>query len=483
MNTPMNENPLSDADGQLLDQVDGLLNDNQPAADALLNEMARLHPQPVRGFQQALEDRLFNPIEVNATPQEGLNPMLHVMPNRRPESAWLVLGAALAAILLLGVFIMRPQPHQSNLSVIAQVTSTPTLAPIVTPTLQVPLAAVVMTTREVPWGSGLATLADAFTLVYVPEAQVPADAVRTLAELENQSTAKTLGAFQIVLQADLSDTDFATGIIPTGMIAMEIPLAWVSNDVSSLQTWDVVDLTFSFNFGTTAEPPPEGFPSIVSSTLFENVRIMANGHSLSPTNDQPVISFVLSASQQVIFSQLIQDGQAQFLALTVTLADDSSENTEWNPVLLTDEQNNVITFAPDDPGSCAGVKAGQAGTVWHNPVPEGSFTRAYSATHSGIDLVAPQGTPIHATNSGRVVFAGWNTYGYGNTIVLAHGNFLSLYAHLSQIDVQCGAEVAADDVIGALGATGNTSEPHLHFEIRQGNLPIDPLAILPELAG
>jgi murein DD-endopeptidase MepM/ murein hydrolase activator NlpD len=98
--------------------------------------------------------------------------------------------------------------------------------------------------------------------------------------------------------------------------------------------------------------------------------------------------------------------------------------------------------------------------------PEGHF-------HSGIDLAAPSGTPVRATLAGvaRVVVS---STGYGLHVVLDHGDGLSsLYAHLGAVGVVDGAAVTAGEVIGAVGSSGNSTGPHLHFEIRRDGLPED----------
>ncbi|MDI3298522.1 MAG: peptidoglycan DD-metalloendopeptidase family protein [Bacillota bacterium] len=94
--------------------------------------------------------------------------------------------------------------------------------------------------------------------------------------------------------------------------------------------------------------------------------------------------------------------------------------------------------------------------------------------HTGIDLAAPEGTPVHAAGAGVVFFTGWMN-GYGNTVILVHGNGLStLYAHLSAILVHQGDAVEAGQVIGRVGETGWATGPHLHFEVRVDGVPQDP---------
>lgn len=92
--------------------------------------------------------------------------------------------------------------------------------------------------------------------------------------------------------------------------------------------------------------------------------------------------------------------------------------------------------------------------------------------HEGVDLAADTGTPVYAAGAGTVVFAGWNSYGYGNVIVIAHGAAFSLYGHLNSINVRCGQDVGAGAVIGTVGNTGNSSGSHLHFEIRDANFNV-----------
>lgn len=97
--------------------------------------------------------------------------------------------------------------------------------------------------------------------------------------------------------------------------------------------------------------------------------------------------------------------------------------------------------------------------------------------HSGIDIGAGEGTPVLAAGAGEVVQAGWNG-GYGNSVTLDHGNGLeTLYGHLSQVLVQVGQMVSQLEKIGLVGSTGNSTGPHLHFEISQGGSVIDPGAI------
>jgi murein DD-endopeptidase MepM/ murein hydrolase activator NlpD len=97
--------------------------------------------------------------------------------------------------------------------------------------------------------------------------------------------------------------------------------------------------------------------------------------------------------------------------------------------------------------------------------------------HRGIDYAAPHGTPVRVVGDGVVTFASWQG-GYGNVIYVDHGNNrVTLYAHLSRIGVQPGQRVERGQLIGAVGATGWATGPHLHFEFRVGGVHVDPRSL------
>ena len=102
----------------------------------------------------------------------------------------------------------------------------------------------------------------------------------------------------------------------------------------------------------------------------------------------------------------------------------------------------------------------------------------YSRFHAGIDFAASQGTPIYAADSGQVIFSGWYG-GYGQTVIVDHGGGLStLYAHASRVLVSEGQAVQQGQAIAAVGSTGLSTGPHLHFEVRQNGNPVNPAGYL-----
>jgi murein DD-endopeptidase MepM/ murein hydrolase activator NlpD len=99
--------------------------------------------------------------------------------------------------------------------------------------------------------------------------------------------------------------------------------------------------------------------------------------------------------------------------------------------------------------------------------------------HPGIDLVGPNGGAVGATAGGTVTSAGWNAGGYGNMVDLDHGGgWSSKVAHLSRVDVRVGQQVGKGQLLGAEGTTGNSTGPHVHFEIRRDGTLQDPAALI-----
>lgn len=100
------------------------------------------------------------------------------------------------------------------------------------------------------------------------------------------------------------------------------------------------------------------------------------------------------------------------------------------------------------------------------------------AFHAGIDIGVPYGTHVHATAEGVVVYASWMD-GYGRTVIINHGHGMrTLYAHMSSLAVTVGQHVDRDDVIGFVGDSGRSTGPHLHYEVRINNNPVNPYKYL-----
>jgi murein DD-endopeptidase MepM/ murein hydrolase activator NlpD len=136
-----------------------------------------------------------------------------------------------------------------------------------------------------------------------------------------------------------------------------------------------------------------------------------------------------------------------------------------------------------------------SGNGWVKPVKGASISQGFGCTlvsiepydpscpsrhfHSGIDLAAASGTAIYAAAAGKVqVFV--SATGFGLHVIIDHGNGLhSLYGHMSTVSVKDGSYVSSGDVIGTVGSTGNSTGPHLHFEIDRDGIPENPINDLP----
>lgn len=139
----------------------------------------------------------------------------------------------------------------------------------------------------------------------------------------------------------------------------------------------------------------------------------------------------------------------------------------------------AIRDAQAGAGSTGTGAPSAAGFIWPvNGVVVSGFGMRWGRLHEGIDISAATGTPIWAAAAGTVIHAGW-LGGYGNLVVLDHGNGLATaYAHASAILVVLGQQVSQGETIALVGSTGNSSGPHLHFEVRVNGVAVDPLLYL-----
>jgi LysM repeat protein len=158
------------------------------------------------------------------------------------------------------------------------------------------------------------------------------------------------------------------------------------------------------------------------------------------------------------------------------IPDGKRELKDWGPPAISRTNPAVARYY--GPGSCGAIYEGAIGTgsfVW--PTTEHIISGyTFSAIHPAIDIGGQIGNAVYAADSGVVVYAGWSNYGYGNLIVIDHGNgWQTAYAHLSSIGVICGQSVSRGIMIGGLGSTGNSTGPHLHFEMGINGVKVNPL--------
>ncbi len=140
----------------------------------------------------------------------------------------------------------------------------------------------------------------------------------------------------------------------------------------------------------------------------------------------------------------------------------------WSAPLITRGDPSVAKIL--GPGFCGSIEGGVIGWgyfVWpadHHYLSGWDYMP--ESNHRAIDIDGDMGDPIYASDNGVVVYSGWNNWGYGNVVVIDHGNgWQTLYAHMSVINVGCGQSVFQGNTIGLFGSTGNSTGPHLHFEM------------------
>jgi peptidoglycan hydrolase-like protein with peptidoglycan-binding domain len=135
-------------------------------------------------------------------------------------------------------------------------------------------------------------------------------------------------------------------------------------------------------------------------------------------------------------------------------------------------------------GGNEGTGSGASGPVRFlrpvsGPMGDGFGANRGDHLHTGLDFPVPEGTPVGAAGVGTVIFAGYNNGGYGNLVVIQHRlGYTSWYAHLSSIVTSSGQAVDGGTQIGYVGSTGHSTGPHLHFEVRRYDTPVDPAPLL-----
>lgn len=158
---------------------------------------------------------------------------------------------------------------------------------------------------------------------------------------------------------------------------------------------------------------------------------------------------------------------------------EEGEASGLTPDITRDPEKKDITAANPTCANLGDIPQGTGSFIWPSPyqaLSGGNFREG----HPGFDLAAPTGSKVSAADTGLVIFAGWSGLGYGNAVLIDHGNgYQTLYAHLSHISTFCGEKVEKGDLIGLSGNTGNSTGPHLHFEVRVPGGYIDPVKVLP----
>jgi murein DD-endopeptidase MepM/ murein hydrolase activator NlpD len=152
---------------------------------------------------------------------------------------------------------------------------------------------------------------------------------------------------------------------------------------------------------------------------------------------------------------------------------------KWEAPMIINGHSKTFSLGP---GVCPGKYNGTpGGEPWAWPTTSHTLSGyGYGAGHYGIDIGIYMNQAIHAAQAGVVVFAGWSDRGYGYLVIIDHlNNWHTFYAHLSQINVHCGQQVYTGSILGLGGISGNSTGPHLHFEMLYNGARTDPMGVLP----
>jgi len=227
---------------------------------------------------------------------------------------------------------------------------------------------------------------------------------------------------------------------------------------------------------------------IQATTLLGGNPLLSQESSLLQTGIDLVILPIDGVLHDVQPGETLDSIAAQYGVSVDTIVGYAPNNLEFpyrlypeTQILVPGAVREVFVWTPPTLASVRGSSSGGVaplivgtGTFIY-PVNSRNFTQYFWYGHPGIDIALGEGTAVVASDTGTVTFAGWNIYGYGNLIVVNHGNgYETFYAHLSGINVVPGQIVYQGNVIGRTGNTGNSSGPHLHFEVRINGAQDDP---------
>ena len=223
-----------------------------------------------------------------------------------------------------------------------------------------------------------------------------------------------------------------------------------------------------------AESRLAGEPQTVFETLSDRLDVRAR-RSVTYTETIPFGTVTReNDAEYQDYRETVRQGQTGEAVVTAEIQTLDGEENERTIVART-----VLRSASDEIVEVGTKNIGIGTGSFVHPVSGYTFTSAFKwrwgRLHSGVDLAVPEGTPVRASDNGKVILAENSGDGYGNYIILDHGNgFKTLYGHNSALCVSVGDIVSQGDLIAYSGSTGNSTGPHLHFEIHLDDEKVDP---------
>lgn len=216
-----------------------------------------------------------------------------------------------------------------------------------------------------------------------------------------------------------------------------------TNSLSAFGSINSLDLLENKNNSSSTSGLGDTFQELLAASMLSG---MSSSSESGMDTSSLLMPIMLSLIEKLISQQMVQ-----------------GENSSSNNVNETVSSTNLTSPA----------RTGSTSQPQGRPV-GGRLTQGYHGIHYGLDFGTPVGTQVKATMGGKVIYAGWNNEGYGNLVIVQNGPYKTYYAHLSEIPVQIGDQVSAGSTVGLSGNTGNSTGPHLHYEVRYQNNHIDP---------
>lgn len=193
---------------------------------------------------------------------------------------------------------------------------------------------------------------------------------------------------------------------------------------------------------------------------------------------EQIASKLKNIEEDIIYQQKKQKEILSKLRQETAMYESSERQLERESIKLVYKISELSTGKNDNPESTGSFSYPVRAPITSPFGPRRHPIFGVRSMHSGIDLAAPYGTPIKASEGGVVIYSGWYG-GYGKVVILDHAKgFSTLYAHLSSTKVSVGARVKQGEVVGFEGSTGYATGPHLHFEVREQGKPKNPVIYL-----
>lgn len=212
------------------------------------------------------------------------------------------------------------------------------------------------------------------------------------------------------------------------------------------------------------------------NNMVEAISVKSDGREVALVKDKSEIKKLLDmVKEKAIKESKVKEVEEIKLNSKITYAPKVVNYTEISD--LTYYVSNIATSHDNNWAIKFDIKGYKEGDKWI-PVSRGtissSFGERWGRMHKGIDIAAPTGTPIYAVRKGTVIFSGWQD-GYGKVIKIDIGDgTVIIYGHCSILNVNKNDLVGAGEKIGEVGSTGNSTGPHLHFEVRKNDIPQNP---------